>query len=166
MKHLFLVIFFITSLASLKAQSNWSFVEQTNIKGSISGTITQGYIFKVYRDYYIVSDRTRQRVRTRNPDVKIYQDGYDYKLVIDDFDEPVICRKLKNVIETQIFGEFKGWEGETTYKMMNGQVWKQAIYAYMYHYAYNPNVLLYEFKGSWTMKVEDVSETIQVYRLK
>jgi hypothetical protein len=167
MKHLILLTFLLTSLTNLHAQSGWTFIEETEIKGSISGTITQGFIFKISsRDYFVVNERTRQRVRTRNPNVKIFQNGSDYKLVIDDFDEPVICKKIKNVIETQISGEFKGWEGETIFKMMNGQIWQQSTYAYMYHYAYSPSVLIYEFKGSWIMQVEDVDETIQVTKLK
>jgi hypothetical protein len=166
MKILSFLFFLLVSSTNLKAQNSWTLVEETYVKGSISGTITQGYIFKISRDFYVINERTRQRVRTRNPDVKIYQNGSDYKLVIEDFDEPVICQKIKNVIETQISGEFKGWDGETIFKMMNGQIWQQSSYAYMYHYAYSPNVLIYEFKGSWTIKVEDVAETIQVTKLK
>ena len=47
------------------------------------------------------------------------------------------------VIETRIDGEFKGWEGETVYKMQNGQIWQQASYHYHYHYAYSPEVIIY-----------------------
>lgn len=167
MKHLTFFIFLLISLTNLKAQSGWTFIEGTEIRGSISGTITQGYIFKTSsRDYFVINERTRQRVRTRNPNVKIFQNESDYKLIIDDFDEPVICKKAKNVIETQISGEFKGWEGETIFKMMNGQIWQQSTYAYMYHYGYSPSVLIYEFKGSWIMKVEDVDETIAVNKIK
>jgi len=167
MKDLILTAFFLTALTNLNAQSGWKFVEETYVKGSISGTITEGFVFKISpRDYFVINERTRQRVRTRNPKVKIFQNWSDYKLIIDDFDEPVICKKLKNVIETQISDEFEGWEGETIFKMMNGQIWQQSIYAYMYHYAYSPSVLIYEFKGSWTMKVEDIDETIQVIQLK
>ena len=99
---------------------------------------------------------TAQRVRTRNPDVKIFRSGNTYKLVIEDFDEPVICKKIKDVIETQIDGDFEGWEGETIFKMMNGQIWQQSSYDYTYHYAYSPEVLIYEFNGSWIMRVEDL----------
>lgn len=167
MKQIILITFFLTTLSNLNAQSDWKFVEETYIKGSISGTISQGFIFKTSsRDYFVINERTRQRVRTRNPNVKIFQNGSDYKLIIDDFDEPLICRKLKNVIETQISGEFKGWEGETIFKMMNGQIWQQSAYAYMYNYAYSPTVLIYEYKGSWIMRVEDVAETIEVKQLK
>ena len=166
MKHLITLLLFVNVFTIINAQSDWTLVEETYIKGSISGSITQGYIFKVPGSFYVINESTRQRVRTRNPNVKIYQNGSDYKLVIDDFDEPVICKRLKNVIETQILGEFKGWEGETIFKMLNGQVWQQAIYAYMYHYAYIPNVLIYQFKGDWIMKVEGVDETIRVKRLQ
>jgi len=152
---------------AVSGQSNWKFVEETYIKGSISGTITQGYIFKISsRDFYVINERTRQRVRTRNPSVKIFQSGTDYRLEIEDFDEPVICKKVKDVIETQIDGEFKGWDGETIFKMLNGQIWQQASYAYLYHYAYSPIVLIYEFKGVWIMRVEEVDETIEVKNLK
>lgn len=166
MKHLILAFIFFTSLTSIHSQSVWTLLEESYIQGSISGSITQGYIFKVSSNFYVINSYTRQRVRTRNPDVKIYQNGTDYKLVIEDFDEPVICKKIKNVIETQISDEFKGWEGETTFKMMNGQKWQQSSYSYMYHYSYMPDVLIYEFKGSWIMKVEDVDETIQVKRVQ
>lgn len=33
-------------------------------------------------------------------------------------------------IETQIDGDFSGWEGETIYKLRNGHIWQQARYHY------------------------------------
>jgi hypothetical protein len=44
-------------------------------------------------------------------------------------------------IEAHIDGEFKGWTGETIYKLRNGQIWQQATYHY--HYAYAPEVTIY-----------------------
>src|SRR3989344_2622108 len=46
-------------------------------------------------------------------------------------------------IESSIDGEFNGWEGETIYKLINGQYWQQSAYHYHYHYAYSPKVLIY-----------------------
>ncbi|MCJ7651492.1 MAG: hypothetical protein MUP85_23025 [Candidatus Lokiarchaeota archaeon] len=166
MKRLFTLFGFILIFSSIYGQNSWVFVEETYIKGSISGTITKGYIFKTQsRDYYVVNERNRQRVRTRNPAVKILMNGSDYKLIIEDFDEPIICKKIKNVIETQIDGEFAGWEGETIFKMMNGQLWQQSSYDYTYQYAYCPEVLIYKYNNSWIMKVEDVDETIEVIQI-
>jgi hypothetical protein len=70
-------------------------------------------------------------------------------------------------IETQIDGDFEGWEGETIYKLRNGQIWQQATYHYHYHYAYAPEVTIYSTTGGCAMTVsDDDDEPIPVRRLK
>ena len=71
-----------------------------------------------------------------------------------------------SVIETQIDGEFEGWEGETVVKLMNGQVWIQSEYYYEYCYAYMPTVLIYKSSSGWKMKVEGVSRAVGVKQLR
>ncbi len=70
------------------------------------------------------------------------------------------------VIETKIDGEFEGWEGETIFKMMNGSIWQQSSYAYTYHYAYMPDVIIYHKVGSYYMKVDGVDDEIQVRQIR
>lgn len=70
------------------------------------------------------------------------------------------------VIETQIEGEFEGWSGDTIFKLANGQIWQQSSYAYTYHYAYRPKVLIYKTGAVYQMKVDGVGDAIQVKRLK
>ena len=72
----------------------------------------------------------------------------------------------RQVIETKIDGEFEGWEGETIFKMMNGSIWQQSSYAYTYHYAYMPDVIIYRKEGLYYMKVEGVDDEIQVRQLR
>jgi hypothetical protein len=69
-------------------------------------------------------------------------------------------------IESAINGEFKGWDGETIFKLSNGQIWQQAEYDYMYSYSYSPDVTIYSTQSGCSMKVEDEDETILVKRLK
>ena len=69
------------------------------------------------------------------------------------------------VIESQVDGEFRGWEGETVVKLMNGQVWQQSNYYYEYYYAFMPNVIVYPSAGGYKMKVDGVSEAVDVRRL-
>lgn len=71
-----------------------------------------------------------------------------------------------SAMETQIDGEFNGWEGETIFKMLNGSIWQQASYDYEYHYAYMPDVLIYRKGGSYYMRVEGVEDEIRVNRIK
>jgi hypothetical protein len=79
---------------------------------------------------------------------------------------PPSAAPTPSVIETQVDGEFNGWEGETILKLMNGQIWQQTEYHYHYHYAYMPKVLLYRSGGGYKMKVEGVEQAVGVQRLK
>jgi hypothetical protein len=71
-----------------------------------------------------------------------------------------------DVIETRIDGEFSGWDGETVFRLQNGQVWQQASYAYRYSYKYSPSVLIYRSGSGFRMQVEGVDGTIAVRRLR
>ena len=70
------------------------------------------------------------------------------------------------VLESQIEGTFEGWSGETIFKLTNGQIWQQSSYAYMYHYAYRPKVMIFPSGGGCKMKVEGVNNSLPVKRLK
>ena len=69
-------------------------------------------------------------------------------------------------IESAITGEVHGWDGETIFKLDNGQIWQQAEYDYTYFYEYHPDVTIYQTRGGCRMKVEDEDETIIVKRIK
>lgn len=69
-------------------------------------------------------------------------------------------------IETQIDGEFNGWDGETVYRMADGSIWKQSTYHY--HYAFDPEVIIFSSgSGSCHIKVnDDDDDGVDVIRLK
>jgi hypothetical protein len=68
------------------------------------------------------------------------------------------------VVDSRIDGEFKGWEGETVFKLQNGEVWQQALHGYKYSYAFSPKVLIYQSGDVFRMKVEGVDEDLVVRR--
>jgi hypothetical protein len=69
-------------------------------------------------------------------------------------------------IESSISGDFEGWDGETIFKLDNGQIWQQAEYDYTYSYSYRPEVTIYQTRSGCRMKVEDEEETILVKRIR
>jgi hypothetical protein len=69
-------------------------------------------------------------------------------------------------IETTIASDFNGWDGETIFKLDNGQIWEQAEYDYTYSYSYRPDVTIYQVSGGCRMKVADENETILVRRIR
>lgn len=75
--------------------SSWELFEETNLSGQISGTIEQGRIFKTVSDnIYEVTGITLQLVLQLQPKVMVLRRGDVYKLIVDGFDEPLICTKL------------------------------------------------------------------------
>jgi hypothetical protein len=70
------------------------------------------------------------------------------------------------LIESRIDGDFEGWEGDTIFKLQNGQIWQQSSYAYKYRYAYSPKVLIYRSGSVYKMRVDGVDGEITVTRLK
>ncbi|OGP03826.1 MAG: hypothetical protein A2Z93_13355 [Curvibacter sp. GWA2_64_110] len=69
-------------------------------------------------------------------------------------------------MESQIDGDFEGWDGDTVVKLTNGQIWQQSEYHYEYHYAFMPEVLIYPSGGGYKMKVDGADEAVAVRRLK
>jgi hypothetical protein len=68
--------------------------------------------------------------------------------------------------ESQIQGDFNGWEGETIIRLTNGQIWQQSSYHYEYHYAFMPKVLIYKSGGVFKAKVDGTETAVTVTRLK
>ncbi len=73
----------------------WTIYEETSLQGSISGTVKQGSVFQTASgNVYEVTGITLQLVLELQPDVMVLKNGDVYKLVVEGFDEPLICRKL------------------------------------------------------------------------
>jgi hypothetical protein len=71
------------------------------------------------------------------------------------------------LIESRLEGHFNGWDGETLFKLDNGQIWQQAASGYHYHYTFRPSVTLVRVRGDvYTMHVDGVTESVTVRRLK
>lgn len=71
-----------------------------------------------------------------------------------------------DLIESSIDGDFQGWDGETIFKLANGQIWQQVSYSYTYHYAFSPKVTIVKVRGVYKLKVDGVDDTIFVKQLK
>lgn len=69
-------------------------------------------------------------------------------------------------IQSQIEDEFNGAEGESIYKLTNGQVWKQSRYMYWYQYLYRPQVRIVREGSEHMMYVADMDKGIPVERIK
>ena len=175
------------------ALADWTVFEQTSIQ-KIAGKISKGHIFQTRSgSMYEVAEYIYLYEYQYGARVTVLRDGGSYRLIIDGIDEPILCRRLSGPpspptaskpapippqtartsasatpqsISSRIDGEFEGWDGETIFKLVNGQIWQQASYSYHYHYAYSPSVLIYAHEGRYYMKVDGVDDALPVTRLK
>lgn len=69
-------------------------------------------------------------------------------------------------VESRIDGTFNGWTGTTVFALKNGQMWQQAEFSYRYHYAYQPEVVIYYSSAGCKLMVAGVDATLLVKRVK
>ena len=74
---------------------SWEVYEESYIGGIISGIVKRGSIFKTMSgSVYEVTGVTIQVVVEVQPSVTVLRRGNVYKLIVEGFDEPLICQKL------------------------------------------------------------------------
>lgn len=72
-----------------------------------------------------------------------------------------------NYLQGDIKGKFQGFiNRDTIFEFTNGSIWKQNEYKYIYHYAYRPEATILNQGGAYYLKVEGMSDTVQVKRIK
>jgi hypothetical protein len=67
-------------------------------------------------------------------------------------------------IESEIDGDFDGWEGHTIFRLKNGQVWQQTSPSARYYFAHAPKVTIYP--TPYRLKVEGMTGEISVRRVR
>ncbi|MBL66855.1 MAG: hypothetical protein CMO74_00160 [Verrucomicrobiales bacterium] len=167
------LLMLIVSLSAQGFSADWKVFEKTSLKGTISGLVNKGKVLQTTSGrIYEVTGITIQVVVEVMPECIVLSDGVQYKLIVKGFDEPLICKLLNpnpiagqaanKVIVSRIKGEFEGWDGDTIFVLDNGQVWKQAAYAYFYKYAYRPKVTIIPNKTGHLLQVEGVSKLLPI----
>lgn len=69
-------------------------------------------------------------------------------------------------IESNIDDDFEGYDEGNLYELSNGQIWKQVEYQYSYTYSYRPEVVIYKDGSRYYMKVDGMTDKVQVERIK
>jgi len=170
-----------SAIGHLAIAGKWELYEESNLQGNISGIVAPGRIFTTSSgNIYEVTGLTQQLVLELQPKVVVLRNGDIYRLMVEGFDEALICKKLNPepagsssvsassaaVIESRIDGEFIGWDGETIFKLRNGQIWQQSSYGIAFTFAYSPGVMIYQSGSVYKMRVDGVDGEIEVSRLK
>jgi hypothetical protein len=72
-----------------------------------------------------------------------------------------------NEISSKIIGQFTGWDGDTEFKLENGQIWKQSGIGFLKVSMNNPKVKIKEGTfGGYILSVEGYNSRVKVRRVK
>jgi len=105
-KIVLLICFVVVGLQTANSliAKDWKLFEETSIRSRISGSIEKRHIFQtVSGKIYKVIDYVYLYEYEYNPEVIVLKNGSLYKLVIEGFDEPLLCKCLNE--ETTSSGE-------------------------------------------------------------
>jgi|TARA_B100001964_G_scaffold242088_1_gene315991 hypothetical protein len=161
----------ITSLASAKNCYESSIVSPTPFMGNNGEVfkLTDGSVWEVKHEYEYLYEYYPSVIICPSTG-KLVVDGktLNVKQLISSKSTPNSPSRPTSakVIESNIDGDFEGWEGETIVKLMNGQIWEQSEYYYTYHYSYMPKVLIYRSGGGYKMKVDGIEKSVGVIQIK
>lgn len=91
--------------------------------------------------------------------------GYDSPQVVKA--DKKIQEQEKAAVQRRIVGPFRGWDGETTFTLDNGEVWKQRLPGRYTVKLENPEVeILRNLLGFYELKVVKTGRKVAVTRIK
>jgi hypothetical protein len=99
------------------------------------------------------------------PKVFITLSGGAYKMLVEGTQKTVSVIQLNGVIESQVDGDFNGWDGDTIVNLINGQVWKQNDSIIRAAALNDPKVIIYESGSGHQMKVDRIDKLVRVIQL-
>lgn len=159
------IILFMTAMAACSFNANaQTTVFDGNIMGEFVGWTGETLFEMSDGSFWIQAAYAYTYHYAYNPRAKIVKSGSTHLLFVEGVNGQVTVKPLVKVIKSRIKGNFEGFSGETVYTLMDGSVWQQSQYKYVYKYAYTPSVLIYQIGGSWKMQVGDI--TVSVVKLK
>jgi hypothetical protein len=168
MKKQLLFSLLIASSLFVKAQvtESMKLVDSTTLFSRFSGTLTRGALLKTSNfHYYEINDKVNQKLANQQPQVLVYQDGKKFRIKIEGVEKLLTCNKIQEVIESNIDGDFKGWDGTSSFKLVNQQVWKQdSPTSTVFANLYRPLVTIYLSSEGYKMLVQGLNESAILVR--
>jgi hypothetical protein len=69
-------------------------------------------------------------------------------------------------VRARIVGAFTGWDGQTTFKLDNGQVWRQAVSGTYRFKATDPEVIIEKGFLGYKLRLVETRRSVPVRRIK
>lgn len=162
MKKVLLLSLVLLGTQILKAQvtANMKLVDSTISFKPLTATLTRGGLIKTANfHFYELNDKINQKSLYPNPEILVYQEGKKYKMKIQGIEKLIAVNKLQEVIESNIDGNFKGYDGNSSFRLVNQDVWKQDYpTGTVFTNLFRPAVIIYLSSEGYKMIIDGVAE--------
>ena len=154
------IVFILAGNFTASAQVVGAVFDSTTIFSKMIGVLKRGTVLKTSNNhFYEINDKIEQKVRLDQSIIKVYKEGKKYTISIAGIDRLLYCRKLEDVIESNIDGDFSGWDGNTIFNLTNTQKWQQdSPTGTIFVNLFKPAVMIYRTPEGFKMKIAGVDE--------
>lgn len=73
---------------------------------------------------------------------------------------------VPEVVEAQIAGDFRGWDGKTLFRLTNGQIWQQRVGGRYRYRAVDPEVKIQRARFGYYLEITATGRKVGVKRVK
>lgn len=125
MSTILFMLFFVASV-NLPAQTDY-IVSEGHIVGDFEGWDGETLFEMSDGTFWIQAEYSYIYYYAYNPKAIVFKRGPNYYLKVERVRKILKVLPVDNVIKSRIDGDFKGFEGNTIYKLTNGTVWQQQM---------------------------------------
>ncbi len=150
-----------------------AFIVNNNIEGRFEG-FGNGALFKLRNGQ--VWEQTSFDITVNlslSPEAIIYSDSYDYKLFVKGVNRIVSVKPLTDIsssstiqtyINSFVTSDFRGFTNGAIFELGYGplSIWEQTSLTYRYHYAHNPQAIVFGSPGGYKMLIPSIGEYVSV----
>ena len=68
-------------------------------------------------------------------------------------------------IDSNIEGEFEGWDEGKTFKLDNGSEWELSSFQFSFSFSFRPSAKIWRDGGRYFLEVEGMSDKVEVNQL-
>ncbi len=153
-------VLFVFGFIQSQVPANLKLIDSTKTFKNLTETLAKGSLIKTENfHFYELNDKINQKSIYPNPEILVYQEGKKLKMKIQGIEKLLTCNRLQEVIENYIDGNFRGYDGNSSFKLVNGDVWKQDYTTgNVFANLFRPAVTIYLSSEGYKMKIEGLNE--------
>jgi hypothetical protein len=136
-------------------------VDESKLDGTFKGFNAHTLFPLTNGKYWLQTSIKYWNTEAFNPSIKIYYYQNQHYLIKDGSENFVEVSTIDDVVKSTFKNDFNGWEGQTVFKLDNGEVWEQDEYESYSNNSYQHEALIYNSGLDYRLQVDGNSIAVK-----